>query len=174
MDRRIAEARKNKGVTIKTEYDGEGKAVRSSRADAPPSDSNVSSRSMRDRLKGVGAKMSKALAKKEMTEAEIDAAIRITNKKATLAKARGKLHAARSERVNAALGSFGSFMGGPTNPTRGKKNNGGGGSGYDYFGMQDAGKSSINNNFSFYDWTYGGPRKQVKSGNDILKDYYGM
>lgn len=174
---RMSEVRKNKGIIIKTTYDDDGKPIRSEAVrDADHKDKQVEPpKSIRGKLKDVGGKFSKALKKKEMTEAEIDESIRITNKKATLQKAKRRLADERRETIRSNINTFGQFV--RTDLPKGKKNGGGGGSFgmNDWFGMQDSGKKPINNNFNYYDWTFGGMnRKPSKSGKDWAKDFYGI
>lgn len=167
--------RKPTGVTIKTEYDDDGKPVRVSRLEDSPKEaprSVESPKGVGSRLRGVGSKLSKALAKKEMSEAEIDAAIRITNKKASLQRAKRRLSDERRETVRSNINTFGQFV--RDELPKGKKNNGSGDSGYDFFGMGGR-PSGRGGGFDFNEWMQGGSRKKaLKSGNDILKDYYGM
>lgn len=175
---RMAEARKHKGLIIKTSYDDKGKPISSEVLNSGRKDG----RSITNKIKAIGSRLAVATKGRQLTEEELDRQIRITEKKAQLAKAKRNLADHRREHIRSTIQTFGQFMATDL-PGYGKgSKRGGGSSSYNdsFFTANGMDKDGgINPNFDYADWTFGrsnsaGKKKAKRTGNDILKDYYGM
>lgn len=133
-------------------------------------------KSIGQKLKAIGGKLSKVAKGRELTEEELDDRIRITHKKAQLAAAKAKLGKARSSNMRRSLGSMGNIMAsdlsGPRKRGRGSPD----AAAYGFYGM---GGGSGGSEMDYGAFLLGNPmgkgkaRKGKRSG-DPLKDFYGM